>query len=60
MTSRFRNIWWIPLWLGIVSVLGMVAALMTDGAGDVIGWIALGLPALLGYWIWFWPWRPSG
>lgn len=42
------RIWLWPLALGLLSALGLLAGLVSDGAGDWFGWLALGLPTLVG------------
>lgn len=42
--SGFR-IWRMPVILGVSTAVGLVAALLADGAGDVLSWVALGVPA---------------
>jgi len=39
-----NQVWGMPLFLGIVSVTGLIAALVSDGAGDVLSWAALSMP----------------
>lgn len=44
-----RSLWVIfrwPLFLGLISIVGLVAALVGDGLWDVLSWITLGIPAL--------------
>ena len=39
----------LPLLLGLSNAVGLAAALMGDGAWDVMSWLALGVPlALIG------------
>jgi hypothetical protein len=49
MTARRHQsdwrIWKMPVLLGVSTTVGLVAALLADGAGDVLSWLALGLPA---------------
>ena len=39
--------WAAPILLGAASALGLTIALVADGLGDVVGAIALGIPALV-------------
>lgn len=41
----------IPFAIGVVSAIGLVAALVGDDMWDTIGWLGLGIPA--GVAIWF-------
>ncbi|WP_333874962.1 hypothetical protein [Methylobacter sp.] len=45
-----KQIWTVPIMLGLISACGLVAALLFDGIGDVVSWIALAVPALTGLW----------
>jgi hypothetical protein len=44
------RIWPAPIALGIVSVVGLVAALLSDDVGDVVAWLALALPVAVVLW----------
>lgn len=44
------QIFMIPSALGIVSAIGLVAALVGDGAWDAAGWMALSVPAIVTMW----------
>lgn len=47
-----NRIWSAPIALGVVSLVGLLAALMADGAGDAVSWIALALPvAVIGWYL---------
>jgi len=37
----------MPVILGASTAVGLAAALLADGAGDVISWLALGVPAIV-------------
>ncbi len=50
MSSKPIRVWRAPIVLGASSALGLVAALLSDGAGDVIGWLALGTPVAVIVW----------
>ena len=39
-----RQIWGPPVLLGVLSLVGLVAALVADGVGDALSWAALALP----------------
>ena len=49
-TSVSRPVWRIPLVLAALTVLGLVAGLLGDGWLDVLSWVGLGIPALIGCW----------
>lgn len=38
------QIWSVPIILGGVSVVGLVAALLADGLWDIVSWVALAAP----------------
>lgn len=42
-----RRIWGIPVALGALSLVGLVAALVADGWGDALSWVALTVPAVV-------------
>lgn len=49
-----RSLWMIfrwPLLVGVVSLVGLVSALVGDGVWDALSWLALGVPAL-GFSLW--------
>lgn len=45
-----RQIWGIPTLLGVVSLVGLVAALVADGVGDALSWVALTIPVVISVW----------
>ncbi len=49
-TRSFRRLWAWPLGLGLLSASGLLSALVSDQAGDVWSWFALGLPVLVMAW----------
>jgi hypothetical protein len=56
---RGVRIWPVPIALGILTCLGLVAALVADGIWDAISWIGLGIPVMVGLWFaWGQPRRP--
>lgn len=49
-----KQVWAAPFAIGLVSLVGLVAALLADGLGDVISWAALAVPTALSFWgLWF-------
>jgi uncharacterized RDD family membrane protein YckC len=49
--ASFRRLWGWPIVLGVLTTLGLVAALFSDGGvGDMIAWVALGIPVVAGAW----------
>lgn len=46
------QVFFIPIVIGILSVIGLLAALIGDGVWDAVSWLTLAVPiALCGY---FW------
>jgi hypothetical protein len=45
--SSLRNVYRIPLALGIVTIIGLLWALLGDGLWDAISWLMLAVPLLL-------------
>ena len=44
------RIWTAPIYLGIVSSIGLIAALLSDGLGDYLAWLSLGIPVAVVLW----------
>ncbi|MEL7939111.1 MULTISPECIES: hypothetical protein [Pseudomonas] len=45
-----RNLWMVfrwPLALAVLSLVGLVSALVGDGPWDALSWFALGIPLLV-------------
>ncbi|WP_313282074.1 hypothetical protein [Stutzerimonas balearica] len=42
------RIWLWPVAIALASALGLIAGLVSEGAGDWLSWLALGLPTALG------------
>ncbi|MGB3063809.1 hypothetical protein ACR78Z_02395 [Sphingobacterium thalpophilum] len=47
MKKNFWRLWGIPILLAILSLFGLIAALLGDGLWDLLGWIALSVPLIL-------------
>ncbi|EIK98660.1 hypothetical protein PMM47T1_01440 [Pseudomonas sp. M47T1] len=45
--SRFGAVFGAPLLIALVGAAGLFAALLGDGAWDVLSWIGLGVPAVI-------------
>jgi hypothetical protein len=43
----------VPILLGVLSAIGLVAALLGDDAWDYASWLALGVPCAVMVWFWF-------
>jgi hypothetical protein len=44
------QVWSAPIMLGLISASGLITALLSDGIGDVVSWIALAVPVVVGLW----------
>lgn len=44
------SLWGWPIVLGLVTAVGLVAALVGDNAWDFASWLALGLPVAMSAW----------
>jgi hypothetical protein len=42
------RIWLWPVLIGVVSTLGLIAGLVSEGAGDWLSWLALAAPVAIG------------
>lgn len=42
--STFKRVWLAPLIMALLSLFGLVVALLADGWGDLLSWLALGVP----------------
>ena len=50
MNGRFMALWGMPILLGILTLVGLVSALLGDGIWDLVSAFALGAPVLVGLW----------
>lgn len=48
--SLLGPIWRAPLALALLSLFGLVAALLADGVWDLLSWSALGVPVAVCAW----------
>ena len=44
-------VWGWPVAIAIVSAIGLVGALVGDGAWDWLAWFGLGMPAVAALWL---------
>ncbi|MDM0044796.1 hypothetical protein QTH91_09905 [Variovorax dokdonensis] len=57
-SMSFGAMWGWPIVLGVLTAIGLISALFSDGGfGDVLAWITLGIPVLVGGW---YGWGPRG
>lgn len=45
--NSFIKLWGMPIVLGVLSITGLIAALVGDGIWDVLSWIALAIPVIV-------------
>ncbi len=50
MKSNFWKVWGMPIIIGIFSGVGLLSALTGDDIWDVVSWLALGFPVVVGFW----------
>lgn len=55
--NGFLHVFGMPIVLAVLSAIGLIAALLSDGLGDVASWLTLG--ALVAVMAWYWI-RPAG
>ena len=55
--SSFLHVFGVPIILAVFSGIGLVAALLSDGLGDVVSWLTLGALVLVMAWYWIRPAR---
>lgn len=49
--SRFLATWGWPIALGLLTAIGLVSALFSDGGfGDLLAGVCLGIPTVAGIW----------
>ena len=46
MNSPFLRLWGMPILLGLLTIVGLVSALLGDGIWDIVSACALGAPVL--------------
>jgi hypothetical protein len=57
MNGPFLKLWGIPLLLGVLTIVGLVSALLGDGIWDTVSAFALGAPVVAGAWCSLRGWR---
>lgn len=50
MSPHFRRVWRAPVAIGVLTLVGLISALLGDGAWDWVSAAALAVPALLCAW----------
>lgn len=53
MKNNFLHVWGLPIVLAILSIFGLLSALLGSGIWEVISWIALFIPlSTMAYYLW--------
>lgn len=51
MSAKDRvDVWTAPIVLGVLTAVGLISALVSDDAGDVLAWLTLGVPVAVVLW----------
>jgi hypothetical protein len=48
--TAFRHVWGMPILLGLVTAIALVAGLLGEGWWDAVAVAGLGIPVLVGAW----------
>ncbi|MGR9085732.1 MAG: hypothetical protein ACU841_01485 [Gammaproteobacteria bacterium] len=48
--QTLRQIWGIPVVMGLLNAIGLITALLADGVGDAVSWLALAIPVAIACW----------
>lgn len=54
-TNTVIQVWGKPLLFAVLSITGLITALVGDGVWDVFSWLALGLPLVIIVGYYFYP-----
>lgn len=57
MSGPFLKLWGMPILLALLTVIGLLSALLSDGVWDTVSAFALGIPVLTGLWYGLRGWR---
>ena len=49
-TKRQIRVWTAPIILGVLTSVGLISALVSDDAGDVLAWLTLAAPVAVCCW----------
>lgn len=50
MKRLFGSIWTAPIYLGMLTIIGLLSALLGDGVWDALSAVTLGVVVLVGAW----------
>lgn len=48
--GRFRRVWGAPILLGVMGLVGLISALIGDGAMDAVSYLLLAVPVVVIAW----------
>ena len=57
-SGNWRTVYGGPILLGVLSIAGLLTALLSEGAGRYFSWIAVGAPVVVT--VWFFARRKRG
>lgn len=46
------QVFWVPLLLALISIVGLLSALLGDGLFDLLSWLTLAVPIVVALWYW--------
>lgn len=50
MSAQRIRVWTAPIFLGVIATVGLISALLSDGFGDYLAWLTLGIPVAVVVW----------
>lgn len=50
-----EKIWFWPIVIALLSLFGLIIGLIFDGLGDSLAWLCLGMPTVVGLYVWLKP-----
>lgn len=50
MDAAFKRMWGVPILIGIVTAIGLIAALLGDDVWDALSAVALAIPVVVAGW----------
>lgn len=50
-TKGLGEIFFLPILIGVLSMIGLIAALVGDGVWDAVSWASLGIPVIVTVWM---------
>jgi hypothetical protein len=46
------QVFWVPTLLALISIVGLLSALLGDGLFDLLSWLTLAVPIVVALWYW--------